>query len=245
MSDPQGISFIPKQPTGGSVRKRTVRKVYVLAYISFVLFLGTLVAAGGTFIYKLSVESTLEEQQNKLIEERDQFSPAQIESLRALDTRLEEAQGILDGHISVHRIFEVLEAVTVSTVQIVGFDIMRTDSGSVELIISGLTKEGFEALLFQKEISERDSIFNDAVYSEIVGTVPVASEDNPVSADDPLEVNFTLAVTLSSDEVGYSGSPVIESVDTDSASSAELTIDSDDLNEEVSSESLPVNDTIE
>ena len=43
----QSTSFIPQRPTQGKLKNRGVRKIYILTYVSYVLFFGTLIAAAG------------------------------------------------------------------------------------------------------------------------------------------------------------------------------------------------------
>ena len=48
MEKPQGTSFIPKSPVKGTVKPRGVRKVYILTYVTYVLFFGTLISYKGS-----------------------------------------------------------------------------------------------------------------------------------------------------------------------------------------------------
>ncbi len=65
MENPQGASFIPKSPVRGSTKPRKVRRVYVLTYVAFVCFIGSLLAAVGMFFYDLSIDRKIDNQKMK------------------------------------------------------------------------------------------------------------------------------------------------------------------------------------
>ena len=171
MPGPQGSSFIPKQPARGRVQRRGVRKIYVFTYISFVLFFGTLIAAGGTFFYKVSVDSQLQSEKEKLVVQREAFSQADIERVKELDMQLTAAQDLLDNHISIVTLFEALEAATVSNIELSGFSFLRTDSEGIEVNLSATAKD-FNSVLFQRSIVDANPVLAGAKFEGLSGSAP-------------------------------------------------------------------------
>lgn len=209
MTNPQGVSFIPKQNGGGRSRKKSVRKVYVLAYISFVLFLGTLLAAGGTWFYTNSIKSDLVAQQQKLNEERERFSPADIERLKELENRLNEAASMLDSHVSVRTLLEAIERITLEPVQVISVAAAR-ENDVLAIDIEAKTLEGFNDVLFQRAITQSSPLFSGAVFTDV--SLDDGSEEgagasaSAATSDEEENVTFTIEVALAPTEVAYEAS---------------------------------------
>lgn len=201
MAIPSSPSFIPKQPAVGKVKKRRVtRKIYVLTYVSFVFFFGTLIAAGGTFFYELSVKSQLEVQKQKLIEERKLFNQADFERVKEFDTKLISAKKVLDEHVSVLSILEALESSTVSTVQLMALEIDRTSNNSIALSLEAMS-ENFNSVIFQRKIFNSNPVLHG---SELNGFSIMSAPKDEVELGLPEQfVTFSLAKDFSPSDIRY------------------------------------------
>lgn len=199
--NPQGTSFIPQRPTQGRLKNRGVRKIYILAYVSYVFFFGTTLAAAGLFFYNATLEAKLVHQKELLTAERDKFSQSDIESVRELERRINLAKERMDAHISVVSIFEALEKNAVQSLQLVSFGYKRLNDDAPVVTVSGNTNE-FNKVLFQRDVLNADPILAGGVFSEVT----LGSPDNSIKATDGsneevIRFIFTKAVTPSL--VGY------------------------------------------
>ncbi len=181
--NPQGTSFIPQHPTQGTIKNRTVKKVYLLTYISFVLFFGTILGTAGIFVYKNVQTKLLERQKSQLVIEKDKFSESAIESVRELDKRIESAKKRLENHVSVVSVFKALEESTAQSMLLKTFEYTREEDASPKVVLTAETKI-FNSVLFQRDILAKNSVFAKSVFSDI-GLEGVASltDKTPLATD--------------------------------------------------------------
>lgn len=164
--NPQSTSFIPKRPVTGNTQKRVVRKIYVLTYVSYILFFGTLLAVAGVFFFKLTLESQLVGQQQQLITEKAQFSQSDIESVRELADRIDLAKDRMDQHISVLSILEALDKSALETLQFTDFTYERSLDTAPIVKLKGNTAS-FNSLVFQREVLSENPILASGTFDEV------------------------------------------------------------------------------
>lgn len=166
MDSSQGSSFIPKAPVRGTVNKRRVRKVYVFTYLIYIFFIGSLLTAGGAWLYKLSVQRDLDAMKVTLNSEREQFNQADLERIRELNQRMEEVKRLLDNTVSMRSVLEAIEAVTVSAVDITGFSYHKEDSGALTLALAA-SADSFNTALFQRQVLASNPILAGATFDSV------------------------------------------------------------------------------
>ena len=201
MEKSQASSFIPKGPVRGTVKPKSVRKVYILTYVSYVLFFGTVLAAMVVFGYGLRIDSQLAAEKSSLFAERESFNQSDLERLRELEFKMNTALSLLDRHVSLHSVLVAMEATTVGPVQIYGLEYIKDINNSLNLILKAKT-ENFNNALFQREIFASDSVLAGASVSEIEFT---QSRSDAELFSGSQEVNFTLSKILSASEIPYTG----------------------------------------
>jgi len=204
MENSQGTSFIPKSPVKGTVKPRGVRRVYILTYVTYVLFFGTLLATAGVFMYGLTIDAQLVSEKERLSVERDSFNQADLEKVRELESRMDTAFSILDRHVSLHSVFKALEVVTLRPVQLYGFEYTKDLNNSLNLTLLARTKN-FNNALFQREILSGNAILNGATISDIKYTGSEPEDGLPAASE---EVQFTITKKLSVGDIPYTGSSV-------------------------------------
>ncbi len=179
--DSQGSSFIPKSPVKGAVRPRGVRKIYVFTYISSVIFIGTIMAAVGTYAFQLSVQSELNNQKNLLNQEKERFSVSDIARMELLDQQLRSARELMNSHVSVPKLFEALEFSTTNALGLIGFSYTRSQTADVSLEITALANS-IDIALFQRNIYRDNNLLRGltVVDPTVMGaaTPPLVSSTN-------------------------------------------------------------------
>ncbi len=203
MVSPQGpSSFIPKSPTKSTARPRGVRKIYVFTYLSLVLFFGTLIASAGTFFFEFSLKNQLASQKQELANEQNAFNARDLERLRDLNNRIENAKRLLSTHVSVADIFTALETSTVATVQLTGVEYERTEFGGIRLSLSALTKSLNDAR-FQRDIFASNEILRKAGVVEPKLTTRSEQIQGGVTELTDRAVIFTLAGEYDVNDIPY------------------------------------------
>lgn len=231
----QGTSFIPQRPIGGDKSApRGARKIYVLAYLSYVLFFGSIIAAAGVFFIQFSLDRQLEARQATLAAAKTQFNQADIESIRDLEKRMNIAKERLNNHVSVLSIFEALEASAIPSIFFNSFTYQRQGDDFPLVTFSGDSSQ-FGNVLFQREAFDSNQVLAGATFKEVTMQTLV-SEDNPIDRNEL--VKFTLEKEVDTTLIGYTPRQDVPAPQQD-ASGEEL---QENAAVEVSDEAQPLSD---
>lgn len=189
--NPQGTSFIPKRPTQGSVKKPGVHKVYLLTYISFILFFGSILSAAGVVVFKTFETAKLDSQRQMLTQEREKFNQSDMESVRALHRRIQNATNLLDNHVTLLSLFEALEQSTLQSLTLDGFSYRRPGTAVPSVTIEGFT-ETFNSVMFQRTVLSANDIFADASFTE----VELTSSEGDAKTQGKKKITFTITADV-------------------------------------------------
>jgi hypothetical protein len=198
MINSQGTSFIPQRPSKGKANTRRVRKIYVLSFVSYIMFFGSVLAAVGVFFLNFSLDSQLERQKQLLAAERDQFNQGEIESIRDLEKRIELAQERLNNHVSVLSVLQALEQSAVQSIKYMKFSYKRLNDMAPIVTLSGDT-DRFNSVLFQREVLESNPVLAGSTFTE-VGMVSKELENPPFLQK---VVAFTFEKEIEKELIGY------------------------------------------
>jgi len=204
-------SFIPRTNSvepSTSDSKRSGGTIFIL--VSFGLFIVTVLASVGLFLYKQSVKSNLTEKQQQLEQARSSFDPALIDELSQLDNRISTAEQLLNNHLAFTPIFPIIESVTLKSVSFNSMEVAQKEEE--EDSESGDTPDGN---------SEMDGV---TVKLEGVGpgypTIALQSSEladhnkirNPILSDFSLNnegnVEFSVQFTVPVEEVRYTNTNI-------------------------------------
>jgi len=209
--NPQGTSFIPQRPAAGKVKNRGVRKIYILAYISYVLFFGSAIAAAGTFFFTLTVDSQLAYQKGLLAAERDKFSESDIQSVRELEERMSIAQDRMNKHISVVSIFEALEQSAVQAIRFTSFVYERPNDNAPRVTWIG-SAEKFNTIIFQREILQQNPVLAGATFNEVELVTKDTESETTAYTETVRSLTFSLSKEIDQSLVPYKARIYGESV---------------------------------
>jgi hypothetical protein len=211
--NPQNTSFIPKRPTQGKINNRGVRKIYILSYISYVLFFGALISAVAVFLYTYTLHAKINAERTKLTQEQSQFGQSDIESILRLEQLINTAEQKMDVHISLPRIFGAIESSALDTLVLDAFEYKRSDDAAPVLTLGG-ESSNFNSILFQREVLALNPILAKSSFSKIEIAEAATDANNKsessvkspvikfeISSDiDPSLVNYTPGFTASTSE---------------------------------------------
>lgn len=247
MAKAQGGSFIPKRSTGKVRPSRTGRRVYILSYIAYIFFFGTLLTVAGIYFLNRQAELQLAQHVTLLADEQANFPQNELNRVRNLHNRLQAAQQILASHIAPSRIFDELEPVVVESVQINTFSFERTGGGETALTLGGFT-ETFDELMFQREVIETSDFLSNADFVQVTygGATNLIEGANRESVQQsipsgPAHVSFVFEDASIAQRLGYQprnslsdnlnssdvGSVETDTADTDTINSDATTNDGD------------------
>jgi len=181
-------SFIPKQPlnVGSGPSPGHISIFYLASLIAFIVTLGL---AGAAFIGERFFESQVQKLNQDLIQAKGSFELSTIDALKAINSRIDVAKQITGKHLSFSKFFDYLNTVTYKNISFNNFTYELEDSGSLSLIIKGVSAS-FNSLLLQEELFMGNDKIKNPVFSDF-------------KLEDDGKVDFSLSATVDKSFVLY------------------------------------------
>ncbi len=244
-------SFIPKKSIKRVERVRSGKRVYILSYVAYAVFFGTIVVAGAVFFYSQLLEKELATKIGELETQRVAFNQSNIQKVKEVERQLKMADYFFKRHSSPYAALHELERIAVDKITFNTFDYNRVDSDTIELTISGGT-DRFDGVAFQSGLLADSPILKSAEFSGIskqgefsvvsntTRTKNNSSNKNTDTDNTPaLPVTFTINKVLGFDDLPYNPSIYTSSIIASTpdfnagSSTAEVTnfTDSSDVND--------------
>jgi hypothetical protein len=207
--DPQvQASFIPKKsldvsaPRGGGFGG-------LLFLIALLIFIASIVAAGGVFAYKQYLQNSLTSKANQLKLAEGAYDPGTIQDLIRLDSRLTQADILLGKHVAVSNLFAFLSNQTLANVSFSSFNYTLADDGSATIVLQG-SADSFSTVALQSDQFNNNKLLKDVVFSSI-------------AVDATGHVNFSVTAKVAASVLSYSASLNSAGATTNSTSSPQAT----------------------
>ncbi len=157
----QGSSFIPKSGARAVQRTRSTKRIYVLAYISYIVFFTTLFAVIGVFIYGFTITRSLNSLKDQLSAEQQRFATSDIETIRSLDKRMRQSMILLNESTAPSRIFSDIESIVSSNIFFSAMTYKQLPGNKFSIELVGQASD-FESIVKQKEFLSGSSVLKDA-----------------------------------------------------------------------------------
>lgn len=164
--DPQApASFIPKKPLV-ETRSNTGAGAGILTLISVLLFVVSLVGAGGVFAYTGILTASITNKDASLKAAEGAFEPEVIAELGRLDARLIEVQKLLNSHLAPSGVFDFLSTITLTQVQFTNFTFQKQADGTAVISLQG-TGNSFSTVALQSDQFGSTRLLKDVVFSDV------------------------------------------------------------------------------
>lgn len=207
MATSNNASFIPKSPRPGAGRSRIVKRIYVLSYVSYVLFFSALLVVVAVYVYSSIIDNQVAASQAALTEQRQRFSQEQLSEIRELEKQMLLAEDILDRSISPSKLFNELEEVVSDRVAFTGANFKREQNlDSFTYEFSGISNN-FNDIIYQRDILNRSQLLAEADLSTYDYSLESENDDN--SSNNEPSISFTFTDTVSGSAIAYEP-PVME-----------------------------------
>ncbi len=217
-------SFIPKKEISSTGASKEPRSLFTM--IALFLFIVTLLASGGIYLYKtylIKQESSLS---SSLSKTRDTFEKDTLEELELFNKRSEAATKILAGHIVLTPLFSRLSEITIPSVQYRTFE-YQSGTNAHAVSIKGIAKD-YRSIAQQSDAfnTTKGRSFKNVLFSDL-------------TRDKNNYISFNLSFEIEPELLSYEKNLMIPSV---KSTSEEVS----DQNKNVEIESkLPSNDSEE
>ena len=157
-------SFIPKEAL--TAEKARTGGIGLLLLIVILLFVLSIIAAGGAFAYTQILTKKLADQKSSLDLQKGAFDEATIKDLVRLDSRIEQAKLLLTKHVAPSAVFNFLSDNTLVNVQFTGFDYSLNADGTATIQLDG-TADSFSTIALQSDALGKSSLLKDVLFSGI------------------------------------------------------------------------------
>ncbi len=160
----ENTSFIPKKTVAPEQAKKTGAIDFVFL-IAMVIFLATLFSSIGVFLYKNFLNNQIEEGSIMLEREKDNFDIDSIKQFSRLGERIKISETLLNNHVDLTGLFEVLQINTLKTVQFKSFDYSLDEKGMV-IVMEGTARD-YSTVALQSDIFGEHTMIKDTVFSNL------------------------------------------------------------------------------
>jgi hypothetical protein len=190
--DPQvQSSFIPKKSLDISASRRE-GSFGLLFLIALLVFIASIIAAGGSFAYTQYLNSAIASKAQSLALAEGAFDPGTIQDLVRLDSRLNQSKTLLASHAAVSGVFALLSQQTLANVSFSNFEYDLNPDGTAKISMTG-TADSFSTVALQSDQFGGTKSLKDVVFSGIT-----------VNTDG--SVGFTVSATVDSSVLAYMSS---------------------------------------
>lgn len=175
-----GGSAIPSAPVS--------RPVSLMGIIALILFIAVALSAGGVIFFEKSLRGNIVVLQEQLEQARKVFEPEFLNEIRRLDMRLSVSRLLLNQHVVLTPVFDILEKTILPDVRYSRFSYSVSD-GSVFVTVQGVARS-FTAIAQQSNVLGRTPSVRDHIFSDF-------------QTDEMGNVGFQLALAFSPDILLY------------------------------------------
>lgn len=176
------MAYIPRSSFGGQIpgvipmqvqQKRTIRIFSVLSTAVLIL---SLLGSIGSYAYKRHLNTRLSNAQSELNARNDSSVERKMLELQMYDRKLNIARTLLDNHVAVSRIFDVLEDSTKQTIRLISLEYEYDPGYEAEITLGGDTRE-LKSVALQKLQIINEDIFSDFIVREVSTADVIASKE--------------------------------------------------------------------
>lgn len=213
--DPNQITttFIPKKPIEEVVANTPGNRnapTGTLFIISIIVLILTIVSVGGIYFYTKFLNSDIEQLQKSLTLSEKEYEPTLLADLIKLDKRLKGGVMVLNQHVAISPVFDLIEQNTLKAVRFNKFDLRVSETGVYEVILAG-DADNYQTIALQSQNFGDITAFKDVIFSDFTLT--------PKN-----RVSFNTSLTVSRDILNFSSAPLksVGLINTDQSPTPEI-----------------------
>lgn len=162
-------SFIPKKPITSTVSGYK-KGSNLLTIIMVAVFLATIGAGVGIFLYKLAIQKQIDSQIASLQKSKEEFDPKFLKEATRLNTRLITVKNLFDNHQAPSAIFDLMESVTLETIKYNSFKYTKGKNDKEVTIDASGIGLGYESIVLQSDELGKTGSLKDVVFGSVQKT---------------------------------------------------------------------------
>lgn len=158
-------SFIPKKPVVMSGTSLSSNKpMSFLSFLGILIFVLTLFIAGGSFLYKTYVDSSIKNMKKTLESKKSTLDLRLIQEFVNLDERFASSKQLLSTHIAPSHLFSLLESLTLRSVRFTSLKYTVDADKKVHLDLEGEARS-YSVVAAQAEAFTKERSFISPIFS--------------------------------------------------------------------------------
>ncbi|OGZ10596.1 MAG: hypothetical protein A3D67_01940 [Candidatus Lloydbacteria bacterium RIFCSPHIGHO2_02_FULL_51_22] len=158
-------TFIPKTPASSLTRTPEVpRTVNVIVLLATVVFLVALTGAAGLYFYRAVLARDIERLSGSITRAEEIISPVLVSQLSEFDTRSKIVKNLIDGHMVLSPLFDLLEELVIPNVRFTEFKYALGREGNAKLNLAGEARS-YVALASQSDVLGKGGSVRNPIFS--------------------------------------------------------------------------------
>lgn len=159
-------SFIPKAPIVQDETPKGKQPMSLFLVFSIIMFLTIVVVYGGLFFYQITLKQSIEKYKADLELAKGRFEIDRINELKVLDKRLIAGSKILDKHITISPIFQILQEITMKSVRYNNFTYNVSENGEILIKLNGQA-QNYRSIALQSDLYSSNKNLIQPVFSNL------------------------------------------------------------------------------
>ena len=158
-------TFIPQKPASTLTRATVApRAVSIIILFGVLVFLGALAIAAGLYFYRAILSRDIESLSSSITRAEEIISPALVVRLSEFDKRAGTVKTLLDNHIVLTPVFDLLSALAIGSVRFSKFEYALGREGDAKMTLSGEAKS-YSALAAESDILGKSEHIKEPIFS--------------------------------------------------------------------------------
>jgi hypothetical protein len=197
-------SFIPKKPMIASTGNPARHSVSIFLTISIIVFVISLGGAGFAFAWEKVLGSEQNQYKKDLAADQNQFNTDLINTLTKANTKIDIAEGLIQKHLAVSEIFNIISNLTIASVEWKSFTFSAPAaspssgggaSSAATVSMQGQT-DSYYSVAYQSDVFGQSSEFgtNNVIKNPVLSNLSVGSDG---------KVAFSFTASVDPSELSY------------------------------------------
>lgn len=159
-------SFIPKGPVVDNGSKRSLMSDGITYILAEILFGFMVLACIGVFGYQKLLDAQIQKMSGDLQSATETVQPELIRDLSRASARFQSAKQIVNSHVTISRLFSLLESLTLQTVRFNDFSYSADQTGALYIVMTGEARS-YVSVALQSDIFLNDPSFINPQFSNL------------------------------------------------------------------------------
>jgi hypothetical protein len=158
-------SFIPKKSTDSGIRIINAKEpISLFSILTTVIVIATIVASGVLFAYQQILKSQISQAEKDIVAAKQAFQPDTIKQLITASSQIDFTERLLNSHILINQIFNLLQNLTVKKIAFTDFTYINKN-GSPSVVMDG-ESQSYNALVEQYSIFNQSGLILNPEFSD-------------------------------------------------------------------------------